>query len=377
MAMVAINGMKGINSTYGLKYGDQVLRKMAAIINEQFPSDVYRFGGDEFVIVCTEFIQQEFQQKVVTMRQQLEKEQLCNFSMGISWGNAEEMHQLRTQVREMCAADKQSYYHNVLSGTAKPTEAGMAGEVIQDINEGRFIVYYQPQIDLETGFIAGAEALVRKKDEDGNIVPPGKFIPLYEVCGVISHVDLFVLRSACQTLGRWIKNNQPIRISANFSRVTLLEPNIVDVIGGICDEYGVPYSLITIEVTESISKMNANYLHKLIHELKQKGFNISLDDFGSQYSNLAILSAMDFDEIKFDRELVSSLETNEKSRLVIENCLQMCHVMEGTQSLAEGIETKGQLDVLTSCRCKYGQGFYFAKPLPVEEFEVFMQEHKE
>ena len=105
------------------------------------------------------------------------------------------------------------------------------------------------------------------------------------------------------------------------------------------------------------------------------GFSISLDDFGSQYSNLAILAAMDFDEIKFDRSLVSTLEENKKGRLVIESGLSLCRAMDGTSSLAEGIETKGQLDLLASYQCDYGQGYYFSRPLPVDQFDAFLQKN--
>jgi len=166
-----------------------------------------------------------------------------------------------------------------------------------------------------------------------------------------------------------------LHISVNFSRVTLLEPYIVDVISGICAENNVSPSSITIEVTESVGKMDNEQLKELIKKLKTAGFSISLDDFGSQYSNLAILAALDFDEVKFDRSLVSTLEENEKSRVVMENGMSLCRALQGTSSLAEGIETKGQLELLSSYRCDYGQGYYFSRPIPLDEFDVYLQGH--
>ena len=207
------------------------------------------------------------------------------------------------------------------------------------------------------------------------MVPPGRFIPFYEVGGVISHVDLFVLRSACETLHKWQETGYDLHISVNFSRVTLLEPYIVDVISGICAESGVSPESITIEVTESIGKMDNDQLKDLIGKLKAAGFSISLDDFGSQYSNLAILAAMDFDEVKFDRSLVSTLEYNEKSRVVMKSGMDLCRELKGTSSLAEGIETKGQLDLLAGYQCDYGQGYYFSRPIPVDEFSLFLNKH--
>lgn len=140
-------------------------------------------------------------------------------------------------------------------------------------------------------------------------------------------------------------------------------------------ENHVPPSAITIEVTESISKMEHGRLKELIAKLTSAGFTISLDDFGSQYSNLAILTTMDFDEIKFDKTLVSTLEENHKSRIVMENSVRLCRCLHGTSSLAEGIETKGQLELLRDYGCDYGQGYYFSRPIPMDEFNVLLQKH--
>lgn len=183
------------------------------------------------------------------------------------------------------------------------------------------------------------------------------------------------MRTACSTLREWINTGLDLHISVNFSRVTLLEPHIAEVISGICSEYKVPPSSITIEVTESVGKMDTTQLKDLIGKLKDAGFSISLDDFGSQYSNLAILAAMDFNEVKFDRSLVSTLEDNEKSRVVMDSGLGLCRALKGTSSLAEGIETKGQLELLTNYQCDYGQGYYFSKPVPLDEFDEFLEKH--
>ena len=166
-----------------------------------------------------------------------------------------------------------------------------------------------------------------------------------------------------------------MRISVNFSRITLLESDIVEVIGEICARHHVPTSVIAIEVTESIGKMGNEQSKELTAKLKEAGFSISLDDFGSQYSNLAILATMHFDEVKFDRSLVSMLEENEKSRVVMECGLGLCRALKGTASLAEGIETKGQADLLTAYNCDYGQGYYFSKPIPRDQFDVYLKDH--
>lgn len=373
-----VNGLRAINDTQGFAYGDQVLKRIADILRRHFPRHIYRIGGDEFTVLCENISREDFRQQVVQLRAAFDGDQLCDVSIGFAWNedaDSLDVNALRYHAHEMRRAEKQSYYHTVLNEGREVSLTGIAGEVLQEIAEGRFIVYYQPQVNIRTGAVVGAEALVRKTAEDGSLIPPGKFIPFYEVSGVISHVDLFVLRTSCATLRRWKEQGHQLHISVNFSRATLLEPHIVDVISGICAEEQVSPSSLTIEVTESIGKMDSEYLRELVGKLKAAGFSISLDDFGSQYSNLAILAAMDFDEIKFDRSLVSTLEENKKSRLVIESSLGLCRAMDGTSSLAEGIETKGQLELLTSYQCDYGQGYYFSRPIPLDEFDTFLHAH--
>ncbi len=374
-----VNGLKEINNTYGQEYGDRVLKQIADTLEEHFPHSAYRIGGDEYMVLCTDLSKEEFQDNVVKLRYAFDEDKTCDVSMGFAWSFDEDrvdVAALLQQADEMRHAEKQSYYHTVLSEGRSVFRAGFVGEVMSEIENDRFVVHYQPQVNIHTGEVVGAEALVRKKADDGSIIMPGSFIPFYEVGGVISHVDLFVLRTACADLRRWMDNGYDLHISVNFSRVTLLEPYIVDVISGISTEYNVPPSAITIEVTETIGKMNEQQLKELIVKIKAAGFNISLDDFGSQYSNLAILASLDFDEVKFDRSLVSTLEENEKSRVVMESGLGLCRALKGTTSLAEGIETKGQLELLTGYQCDYGQGYYFSRPITFDAFNEFLKDRE-
>ena len=244
-----------------------------------------------------------------------------------------------------------------------------------ELDEKKFVVFYQPQVDLKTRKIIGAEALVRKIGPNGEFISPIKFIPFYEMSGVIRYVDLFVLSTACETLQHWQKKGYNLHISVNMSRMTLLEPDIADIIKNICAEYDVNPSSIIIEVTESVSKIDSKVLQELFFNLKEAGFTISLDDFGSQYSNMAILSAVNFGEVKFDRTLVMNLEENHKSRAIIKNSIQLCKELQDTVSLAEGIETKEQLNILSEYNCDYGQGYYFSKPIPLDEFDQLMDKH--
>lgn len=375
-----INGLKELNETFGLEYGDQIIRQVAKILQKHFSEGVHRVGSDEFVVLCTNVPKDVFKQKVVELRRAFNLEENFSVSIGFAWRFDEDTVDVKTllqQAEEMRDAEKQAHYHSVLNHGYSLSHGGFLGEILRELEEKRFVVYYQPQVNLQTGEVIGAEALVRKKNDDGSFVAPGDFVPFYEVGGVIRYVDLFVLRTACRALHKWHEQGYDLHISVNFSRVTLLEPNIVDEIRAICCEEEVSPASITVEVTERIGEMDSDRLKELVQKLKLAGFSISLDDFGAQYSNLGILSTLDFDEIKLDRGLVSALEENAKSRLVMESTLRLCRSLEGTASLAEGIETKGQRDILAEYHCNYGQGYYFSRPIPQEEFERFLMEQKQ
>lgn len=378
IVLMDINGLRKINENYGDSYGDHMIRKVGGILSSVLTGEIFRIGGDEFVVLWENIDFLEFRKQMISLREALEKEQDCVVSMGCIWEEKEEdIHILLQQAAERLSADKQSYYQNLLREGRNDTCTGVAAEVIREVKEGSFIVHYQPQVDIQTGKITGAEALVRKKEGDGGLIPPSKFIPFYEMEGVVSYIDLFVMKTACRDMKQWNEEGHKIHMSINFSRVTLLESGIVNILKEICEDYKVSPSQITIEVTESISKMGHAQLKELIKEMNQAGFTISLDDFGSQYSNLSILSDMEFDEIKFDKSLIEDLEYNPKSRIVMENTVNMCRQLQGT-SLAEGIETKGQLKLLMDYNCNYGQGFYFSKPVPKEMFaDLLKNELKE
>lgn len=273
-------------------------------------------------------------------------------------------------------AEKQGYYHYVLRGDGR-IRTGSATEILRDIGEHRFVVHYQPQISLKTGRIVGAEALVRKRGESGRLIPPNYFVPYYERERVISHLDLHVFQTVCQDFQKWKQQGIETSLSSNFSRVTLMAPDIVERLRRIAGLYGVPAEKLTIEVTESINKMEPVQLAALMKRLSEEGFCVVLDDFGSNYSNLSILTKLRFDKIKFDKSLVEELDSNEQSRIIMKHAMQICKELSGTQSLAEGIETVEQLRMLRQYECEYGQGYFFAKPMTAEAFFELLQKEQE
>ncbi len=185
---------------------------------------------------------------------------------------------------------------------------------------------------------------------------------------IIRHVDMFVIESVCKLLKTWISEGKEIPISVNLSRVTLQEYGIVDSIVEICDRYQIPHHLLVVEVTERIGLIENDIASALIETFKSHGFHISLDDFGCAYSNIITLAQIEVDEVKIDKSLVDHIITNPKSRILVRNIVSMCNELEGSATLAEGIETKEQAQLLHEFGCRLGQGYYYSRPLPVEEF---------
>ena len=331
---IDINGMKKINDSNGHEYGDRVIKKVADTLKLRVGPEAYRVGGDEFTVLCVDIEEQEFRALTEKLVRDFDKNKEYDVSIGHTWkeGNISADEEI-LKADDLMYAEKQRYYHAVLQGDRR-ARAGIATELLEDIADRRFEVYYQPQICLKTGRIIGAEALVRKWNKRGNLVLPDHFIPQYERERVIRHLDLYVLQTVCADLQKWKRQGIETHISSNFSRVTLMASDIVMKIKQICQEYGVPAENITIEVTENISKLEPHQLLELMKQLIGEGFSVSLDDFGSKYSNLSILTTLDFNEIKFDKSLVDKLSSDVKSRIVMKNTMQICHELPKTRSLA-------------------------------------------
>ena len=365
---IDINGMKKINDSNGHKYGDRVIKKVADILKSRVENSAYRVGGDEFTVICADIGKQDFQTLTEKLIRDFDRNKEYDVSIGHTWkeGNVSADEEI-LKADDLMYAEKQRYYHAVLQGD-RMARAGIATELLRDIADHRFGVYYQPQICLKTGRIMGAEALVRKWSKRGTLILPDRFIPHYERERVICHLDLFVFETVCADWQNWKRQGIDTHISSNFSRVTLMASDIVTQIKQICRKYEVPAEKITIEVTESISKLEPQQLIDLMNQIVAEGFSVSLDDFGSKYSNLSILTTLDFNEIKFDKSLVDKLSSDAKSRIVMKNTMQICRELPMTRSLAEGIETVEQLDLLHQYHCDYGQGYYFAKPMSAESF---------
>ncbi len=236
----------------------------------------------------------------------------------------------------------------------------------------QFEVWYQPKYDPVTGLPVGAEALVRWRREDGSLIPPGQFIPLFERNGMIARLDLHVFRKVCQSLRRWIDMGWSVQpVSVNVSRGSLYYRNIVDNYVSIVNEVGIDVSLIRLEITESVMVDNA-WVEDLIRRFRKAGFGIQLDDFGSGYSSMALLSTDCFQTIKLDKSLIDCIG-DERGEKLLTQISNLAHGL-GLSITAEGVEKQTQVQFLTGISCDDIQGYYYSRPLPIAEYESLLRD---
>lgn len=365
-----INGLKDINDTYGHQRGDCLIKRVAYVLKDIFPDKIYRIGGDEFVVICDNMERAEFDGLIAKLRSTVKNDDKLQISIGSSWHrDAVNIRKHIEHTDDLMYLDKQKYYEQRLSGQGK-YHANLARQLLRDIRDGKFEVFLQPQIELDTGRIRSAEALVRRRTAEGELENPAKFIPRYEEEGIIRHIDFFVVETVCATISKWKRDCvHAIRISVNFSRVTLQEDNIAGKLKDLCARYGVDADDIVIEITESVGDMDNEEMSKVMSSLTESGFSISLDDFGTGYSNLAVLSNQGFDEVKLDKSLIDSLECSDRSQIIAEWTIGMCRKLGFNVSVGEGIETTEQRDILQKYDCNVGQGYFFDRPMPIDKFE--------
>ena len=241
-------------------------------------------------------------------------------------------------------------------------------DIIQAIENKELIAYYQPKYDALTSVLKGAEALVRWQKPEGSMVMPGSFIPILEQSDLILRVDWYILNEVCAFQRRQLDAGKPIvTISANFSRRHLQEKRFHERICEIVDSYQIPREKIEVELTESAMLERPTDIITTVDQIRNDGFSVAIDDFGSGFSSLSLMKDISANVLKIDRSLLSGNCENEKERIVLESIFDFAHRLKLT-TVAEGVETREQLGFLRTCDCRLIQGFLFAKPMSEQAF---------
>lgn len=369
-----INGLKQINDVLGHQQGDAHIIKFANMLNQYFDEEsVFRISGDEFVCVCYPIERLEFKNKMDALIHEIEENDNLA-SIGYTWiETVDNIKPVVDQAEQIMYVEKQKYYEMMKNLKSKHRPI-LLNSLLDDLENKRFKMFLQPKADVKTSKIIGAEALVRKYDEDGQIVPPNEFVPQLEEERLIPKIDFFILEEACVFLEKLKKSgNTDFVLSVNMSRVTLVENDYLKSVKEIIDKYDFNIEQLEFEITESNETMDAIRLEEYVRKIKALGISIALDDVGTKFSSLPMLLLDGIDIVKLDRSFVEKGKSIKASRM-LKYISKMCHSI-GLRVVAEGVETEDILDGLNEIDCDFYQGFLLSKPVPVEEFvKKFMTE---
>ena len=366
---IDINGLKNFNKEFGRDYGDEVVIRVGEILGEYFHSgDVYRLTGDEYLVLMENTSYEDFTKQIYAVHSRLDNISLGLASMGYAWEKVDiEPEKLVTNAEVMMREEKKKYYKNLRKGHHEPI---IKQDLLEDIRQGNFIVCLVPKIDVNTGRVAGAEAVVRYHHKDLGIVDPGRYINLLEETKLSHYLDLYVFEEVCKTLHRWDIEDMPmISVSVNFAGATLRQESIADKMLHLVEKYHVRCEYLEVEVSESGSEMNQEMLAETSSKIRKANVRVILDHFGAKDSSFSILSLMEFDCLKLDKSLITNIVGNRRSQIVAQAVIDICRQL-GAYVQAAGVETQDQLNVLAELGCDYAQGAFFNKPIKIGRAHV-------
>ena len=366
---VDINGLKDFNKEFGRDYGDEVVIRVGEVLQEYFHSaDVYRLTGDEYLVLADNISYEEFTKQIYAAHTKLDNISLGLVAMGYAWEKVDiDTDKLVSNAEVMMRDEKKKYYKNLKKGHHEPI---IKQDLLEDLEQGNFIVCLVPKIETETGRVAGAEAVVRYHHKDLGIVDPGKYINLLEETKLSHYLDLYVFEEVCKTLHRWELEDLPmIPVAVNFAGATLKQESIADRMLHLIEKYHVLCEYLEVEVSESGNDMNQEMLAETSSKIRKGNVRVILDHFGAKDSSFSILSLMEFDSLKIDKSLITNIVGNMRSRIVAQAVIDICRQLGATVQ-ASGVETQHQLNVLKELGCDYAQGALFNKPITIDTFEV-------
>lgn len=378
IVVMDINHFKLINDVHGEEGSNKILQYIADMLRRRMShSSIYaRLSDDLFAMLIS--LDEEM---VIRLLDDISLEMQSyplDTKVMLSYG-IYEVKQFDVPVSVMCARAKMAlqtvkgsyfsryaFFDNALRDKII-SENQMESVMYESLDNGDFKVYLQPKFGLRSNRLSGAEALIRWESKD-MVYSPGHFIPLFERNGFIRNLDRYVWRSVCEAMKEWISNGfEMVPISVNVSRIHAYDDTFSDDIIKLVEEYDIPPSLLQLEITESAFSENDEQLIAHIKNLREHGFILAMDDFGSGYSSLNMLKSVPIDVIKLDRGFIDGYELSENSRTVLACTIDMVKRMN-LSVLAEGVETDEQAQFLFDCGCDEIQGYFYAKPVSPEKF---------
>ncbi|MBL0265091.1 MAG: EAL domain-containing protein [Leptospiraceae bacterium] len=388
--LIDLDRFKDVNDSYGHPLGDEVLQLSAIRMFQRLSErdTLARLGGDEFIVLIEDL---EALEKAGRIAQELLDsiadpfyltngvEIFLGASIGISiypdqGQSVDELFQHADVALYQAKKEGKGifrYYNSSITSSIR-TRLSIETRLRKAVDREELRVYFQPQVDIRTGKVVGAEALVRWKDPVEGFISPADFIPIAEESGIISQVGEWVLHQVCDLGNKWFQSGiKPIPLAVNLSPRQFIHGNIVSVVERILKETKFPAEYLEFEITESALMDREEEAIKILNQFRSMKIKLAIDDFGTGYSSLAHLKRFPLDTLKIDKSFVDEIPQNQDDSEIAATIIAMGHTLR-LKVLAEGVETKEQLDFLKSCGCDLYQGFYKSKPLPETEFIQFL-----
>ncbi|WLV25565.1 EAL domain-containing protein [Aciduricibacillus chroicocephali] len=389
VVFIDLDNFKHINDSWGHENGDYLLAEVAARMKKSIrDSDVVaRFGGDEFTVLLRDVpsltvlhqmakrIHSDFQKPLEIDGQRYTPS--CSMGIALYPEHSIDADDLLKKADTALYTVKERGRNGYAIFDEKMERKSleiilMENEMQKAIEHDQFHIDYQPKMDLASNKLIGMEALVRWKHPELGLIPPNKFIPLAEDCGLIMKLGEWVLRHSCEQNKKWQdKGYEPIVVSVNLSPYQVMHPAIVQRIKDVLADTGMNPKWLELEVTESIFT-NVDHASGVLQELRDLGIQISIDDFGTGYSSFSYIKNLPVDTLKIDASFIQDIDQNKESQAIVQAVLAVAKTL-GIGVIAEGIESSDQLGVLLEDGCAQGQGYFFSKPLPSEDFESYLK----
>ena len=384
-----LDHFKRINDTLGHPIGDQLIKAVSArLLKVLFDSDtVTRISGGTFILLLPRLVKAEQAEnaanKLLTAFKTpflvQEHELFTSSSIGIAlFPNDGETSDILIKnadaamhIAKERGKDRYQLYSSSIANNSFERLV-LENSLRRALERNEFRLYYQPQIDLRSGKTIGAEALIRWQHPDLGFIPPLEFIPIAEETGLIHPIGEWVLKTACEQKKLWDQQGfKSFRISVNLSASQFHYANLVDMVGDIIRKSGIDAKDLDLELTESTIMDRLEETTQTLRRLKNMGTHISIDDFGTGYSSLMYLKTFPIDTIKIDKSFVKDVTTDSDDQAITQAIISMAHSLK-LDVVAEGVETKEQLEILRSQSCDIVQGYLFSKPIPVDDIPVFL-----
>ncbi len=388
---VDLDGFKPINDSFGHAVGDSLLRNAARRLQLQVRANdtLARVGGDEFLILLVNpanidecaAIAQRMLDAIGKPFDAGGKTVQIACSIGIvaypEHGHPDKL--IAHADAAMYAAKRLGGNHYVVFAPHMTIDAAAQVALQQDLRQAiqnnELSLHYQPKIDVQRNCITGVEALLRWNHPDHGNVSPAEFIPLAERFGIIGQLGNWVIEEACRQMAEWKWEGLNIRVAINLSAHQMRESGLAERIRIALFTHGIPASFLLCEITESVAMEDTHATQRTIEELQRIGVYLSIDDFGTGYSSLSYLRRLPARQLKIDQSFVRDLEEEDDARAVVHAVVRLAHAL-GLKVVAEGVETKGQRDILLAMQCDELQGYFFARPMPAEALGAWARGNK-